>query len=260
MLVRLFRLNRLERLWRSLGEGACPRLQSLRLEELFRGHLVDVAEAVCARPEGCKELTGLSIAFQYKIEDWSPDALEALGRLLRRTSPGLETLSLLGLYPMAVPVVISELFPPASSSQAVARLRLQSLTLSRAHALDHVPSDALLQALARGAAPSLRHLCLEELEFSDDAWRALGGAMGIEESQCLRQLRSLELRNVLRGVQQLEALMRGVGDGHGCPHLESMKLDGLGRREVNRRCGAVLARAFKVSARRRGLSWLVAVS
>lgn len=60
-------LPRMELIWRALGEGACPRLQMLSLEEANPQVVVQLAAALQARPAECAELTALLLGLAGRM-------------------------------------------------------------------------------------------------------------------------------------------------------------------------------------------------
>lgn len=93
---------------------------------------------------------------------WSQAEKAVLSGLLGRLGPCLEILSLNQLYRLDYNEAI-RLFTSAGCP------RLRSLTLTSLER--DVPDDALLEALARGAAPGLTYLEVEGLRCSDASVR-----------------------------------------------------------------------------------------
>lgn len=60
-------LPNMELMWRALGEGACPRLQMLSLEEANPQVVVQLAAALQARPAECAELTVLLLGLAGRM-------------------------------------------------------------------------------------------------------------------------------------------------------------------------------------------------
>lgn len=229
------------RVWRALGQGACPRLEvvgitgccSLQADELF--------EALRARwVQAGRGLKALSLDLSTSSQPAGQPPHQPLqghpafgATLSRLPSCRLESLRVTG--GQGLPRSVGDALAIAMPLLNLTNLHTLVLGVHHHMRFGHQHSDALLRALAACDAPCLTHLDLSNWGSSEEACEALGGA------ECLRRVRTLRLHNAMQDTRHLTALCRAIADGHGCPHLESLS---LGCGWLSRDCGASLAPAF----------------